>query len=123
MNSKLIKVLTILLALLLLVFGLNKFFGYLPAPTLEGGAAEFMGALNKTGYMFPIIGIVESLAGLLLVLNKWKGFALVILAPISINIILFHLSLDLGNVGPGALIFVLNIFLLYAHKDTYKALF
>ena len=123
MNSKLSTIFRILLALILLVFGLNKFIGFLQMPPMGDGATEFLGALDKTGYMFPIIGLVEIVAGLFLLLNKWTKFALVLLVPISINIILFHLTFNLEGIAPGALVFVLNFLLIYAYRKGYKSLF
>ena len=54
-----------------------------------------------TGYLWALIGLTEITAGVLLILNKWKGFALIILAPISLNIILCHLNFDISEMGPG----------------------
>ena len=62
-------------------------------------------------------------AGALLLLNKWKGFALIFAAIISVNIVLFHLVLDPASVGPAALIAVLNTILMYAYWDNFKSLF
>ena len=76
-----------------------------------------------TGYLWQLIGLTEIIAGLLLILNKWKGFALVIMAPISLNIVLYHLTYDIANFGPGALVAVLNVLLVYANWDKFKTLF
>ena len=81
MSKKVTMLLSILLGLVLIVFGLNKFFNFMPMPPMEGEAAEFMGALGKAGY-FPILGFLEVFIGLLLITKKWTGFALVLLAPL-----------------------------------------
>jgi uncharacterized membrane protein YphA (DoxX/SURF4 family) len=121
MNSKLTMVLRIVLALVLLVFGANHFFGFMPSPTLP--ADSFIPHIIATGYLWQLIGLIEIIAGLLLILNKWKGFALVIMAPISVNIVLYHLTYDIANFGPGALVAVLNVLLIYANWDKFKTLF
>ena len=123
MNSKLVTVLRILLAVILIVFGSNKFFNFIPAPPMEGPPAEFMGALFQTGYFFPMLAIVETLAGLLLLFNKWIRFALVMLVPVSVNILLFHIFLAPSSIGPGALLAVLNGLLIYSGWKHYKPLF
>jgi putative oxidoreductase len=121
MNSKLTMVLRLLLGLILLVFGLNKFFHFIPMdPPAPGG---FMEALFLTGYMFPLIAITEIGVGLLLLLNKWTGFALVWLAPVSVNMILFHLTFDVSTIGPAALVAILNLVLIYANWKKFKTLF
>jgi len=123
MNSKLTMVFRLLLGLILLVFGLNKFFHFLPMPPMEGAPADFMGALGKTGYMFPLIALTEIVAGALLLLNKWKGLALILTAIISVNIVLFHLALAPAGTALAAVVAILNIILMYANWKKFKTLF
>lgn len=121
--NKLILIIRILLGAILIVFGINKFLDFLPP--LEFANAEagtFFGALASS-YVIKTVGIVEVVAGLLLVLGKSVPFALVVLAPISVNIILFHATLDPANIGPAAFVFLSNTFLIYKHWNSYKPLF
>jgi uncharacterized membrane protein YphA (DoxX/SURF4 family) len=121
MNSKLTMVLRVLLAIILIVFGGNKFFNFIPMEAPPEGS--FMAALIATGYMIPLIGISELIPGLLLLINKWKGLALVWLVPISVNIVLFHIKYDISTLGPAALVAVLNAVLIYANWKKFKTLF
>jgi uncharacterized membrane protein YphA (DoxX/SURF4 family) len=124
MNSKVTLVARILLGLILVIFGINKFLNFMPQPELSANGGAFMGALAATGYMFKLVGLAELIPGVLLLLNKWKGFALVVLVPISINIVFFHLVLEGGNgIGPALLVAGLNAFLIYANWDKFKGLF
>ena len=123
MNSKLTMVLRILLGLILLVFGANKFLQFMPAPPMEGPPADFFSALFATGYMIPLIAITEIGAGVLLLTNKWIGLALVLTAPISVNIVLFHLALAPSGIAAAALVAVLNTVLIYANWKKFKTLF
>ena len=123
MNSKVTMVLRIILGLILIIFGANKFAGFMPAPVFPEAAGNFMSALTVAGYMFPLIGAVEVIVGLLLVFKKWVPFALLLLAPVSVNIIFFHLALAPAGMGPGAVLAILNVALIYAYWDSYKPLF
>lgn len=123
MNSKLTMALRLLLGLILVVFGTNKFFHFLPMPPMEGAPADFMGALGKTGYMFPLIALTEIVAGVLLIFNKWKGLALILTAVISVNIVLFHLALAPAGIALAAVVAILNIILMYANWKKFKTLF
>lgn len=122
MSRKVSTILGLLLGLVLLVFGLNKFFNFMPMPPMEGEAAEFMGALGKAGY-FPILGVLEVVIGLLLITRKWIGFALVLLAPIAVNMLIFHFKYDMAGIGGAALVSVLTIALFYANWGRFKSLF
>ena len=108
---------------MLVVFGSNKFLHFIPLPPPSGAAADFMNSLGATGYIFPIVGILEVCIGVLLLLKKWIAFALILLAPISINILLFHLFLDIPGVSAALLVAALNGILMYKHWKQYTPLF
>ncbi|MBE0424108.1 MAG: DoxX family membrane protein [Lutibacter sp.] len=123
MNPKFIMALRLLLGLILLVFGANKFLQFMPSPPMEGPPADFFGALFATGYMIPLIAITEIVAGVLLLTNKWTGLALVLVAPISVNIVMFHLALAPAGIAAAAVVAVLNVVLIYANWKKFKTLF
>lgn len=123
MNSKLTMILRIFLGLLLVVFGANKFLGFMPAMELPAPAGNLMGAMMESGYLFKLIGATEIVVGLLLLVKKWVPLALVVLAPISVNIVFFHLFLAPEGIAPAAVVALLNIVLIYANWDRYKSLF
>ncbi|QMU63132.1 MAG: DoxX protein [Flavobacteriaceae bacterium] len=113
-----------LLGLAMLIFGANKFLDFMPAPpppSAEAGA--FLGALDAGGYVFPVLGILYILAGLLLVFNKAIPFALIILAPASFNIVAFHLKYAPEGILFAAIVAVLNLLLIYANWNRFKSLF
>lgn len=114
-----------LLGLVFFIFGLNGFLQFipLPPPSPEGGA--FLGALAATGYMFPIIKLTEIACGLMLLTGFAFPLAQIILAPITINIFLYHLVLD-----PSVESLMLPIILVlgqailgYVHFNKFKSLF
>ena len=97
-----------LLGFFVVVFGLNKFLSFLPMPDPpeEGGA--FLGALMNSGYVFPVLGVLYLVCGVLLLTGRAVGFALVVLAPLAINAALYHFRFDLAGAG-GAVVFGLLI--------------
>ena len=117
------KIVRILLGIILVLFGTNKFFGFIPLPELPEKAASFMTSLGATGYVLKTVGFLEIIIGVLLLLKKWVAFALTLLAPISINILLFHLFLDVNGIGGALIVAVLNGMLIYKHWPQYKSLF
>lgn len=122
MNSKVFMVLRIILGLFVLVFGLNKFFDFLPAPEgMSEAAGAYFGAL-MSAKVITLVGIVEIAAGLALILNKYGALMSIILMSVSVNIVLFHATLDQANIAPGLAVLVLNIIALYSYKDKYKDL-
>jgi len=114
------KVIRILVGLLLLFGGLNKFFAFAPNPPHNEAATAFMGALAATGYMFPIIAIVEILAGAAFVVGRFVALAAVVLAPVALNIVLFHAVLDPSGAAPGYFVGAATIYLLAVSLPKYQ---
>lgn len=123
MNSKFTKIVRILLGLILVVFGANKLYPFIPLPQPPEQAADFMSSLADTGYVLTVVAIAEILIGLLLLIKKWVPFVLLLLVPLSLNIFLFHLFLDIPSIGTAALVLALNGILLYKHRHKYSPLF
>lgn len=126
MNSSAQKYLTlgarILLGLIFFVFGLNGFLHFLPMPQPSPAAGAFMGALAATGYFFPLLKGVEVIAGALLLANRAVPLALILLAPININIAAYHLLLEPG-IGMVLVLAVLHGFLAYVYREKFAPLF
>jgi putative oxidoreductase len=123
MNSMFTKIVRIALGLALVIFGANKFLHFIPMEPPTGAAGEFMNSLGATGYIFPVVGMLEVVIGALLLLKKWVAFGVILLAPISINILLFHLFLDIPGVAIALVVTVFNGVLIYKHWQQYKPLF
>lgn len=111
-----------LLGVIFVVFGLNFFLQFLPMPDPTPEAGAFMGALFATGYMFPLIKVIEIVVGVALLANRLVPLALVLLAPITVNIFLVHLLLDPSGLLLGAFVLVGNFFLLFAYKNVFSAM-
>ena len=119
MNSKVFMVIRILLGLFVLVFGLNKFFHFIPMEAPTGDAGAYFGALSSSKTLI-LVAIVEIAAGLALILNKFGALMALILMSVSVNAVLFHATLDPGNSAGAIALLVLNILALYGYKDKYK---
>lgn len=111
----------LLLGLIFTVFSLNYFVPFLPMPELSEPAGGFMGALAATGYMLPLIKSTELVGGVLLVLGVMVPLALTLLAPVVVNIALFHLLLDPAGLPLGLLVLALEVFLAYAYRSSFAA--
>ena len=115
MNSKFTLIVRIVLGIILVVFGSNKFLHFLPlAPPPE---------LKNIEYILPVVGLLEVFIGVMLLLKKWVAFVLILLAPISINILLFHLFLDIPGASVAFLVAILNGILIYKRWKYYSPLF
>ena len=114
----------LVLGAILLVIGLNGFLDLFAVPPLSPRGGAFLGALGETGYLLTLVLAVEVAVGGLLLANRFVPLALVVLAPVAVNIALYHVFLDRGmpSVIVGLLVFVLNVVLLGAYRGYYAPL-
>jgi len=104
MNSTLFLILRILFGLYLLFFGFDHFFNYIPFPEMAPEANAYFVNLLSTGAM-QLVGVVEIVARLAFIFNKFGSLMAFILMSVSINAVLFHVALDPEKVW-GALVYL-----------------
>lgn len=115
--------LRILLGIVLIVFGANVFIGFMESPEFNEVGSAFIGTLFASGYVFQIMGIVFLISGVLFVWGKYKSFAALLLLPFTANILLFHIVLDINKGIIGIVMFLINLWMLWAYREGYKSLF
>ena len=113
----------IFLGLVFLVSGLNGLLHFMPNPPEPLPTAAFFGALARTGYMFALIFGTQVLGGTLLVLGVAVPFALVILAPVIVNIVAFHVFLSPALLPMALVVAALEAILAWHYRAAFAPLF
>jgi hypothetical protein len=105
-------------------FGLLIAFGAMKIPTPPEpppeAMAAFMTGMMKSGYLLALIKGTEFVCGLALVANRFVPLALTILAPVLVNILMFHAFLAPAGIVPGAVLTLLEAYLAYAYRDSFR---
>lgn len=117
--AKLPLIARLLLGLMLTAFAIIGLFGLGPEPELEGKAADFMNGLVGSGYFWQFLKISEIVCGLMLLSGIGVPLALVILAPITTNIVLFHVFLSPADIAIAIVLLVLHVYLGYAYRSSF----
>jgi putative oxidoreductase len=113
----------ILLGLVSLVFGLNGFLNFLnmgPMPT--GLAGQFMGALILSHYYW-VVAALQIAGGLLLLVNRFVPLALVLLGPVIVNILCYHVFLNHTGAAPAVVVTILWFIVFYANRQHFFGIF
>jgi len=113
----------ILLGLVFVVLGLNGFLNFLsmgPMPT--GLAGQFIGALILSHY-FWVVAALQVAGGLLLLVNRFVPLALVLLGPVIVNIICYHVFLNPSGAPLAGLVTVLWFIVFYANRQHFAGIF
>jgi putative oxidoreductase len=111
-----------LLGLIFLVFGLNPFLHFLPAILPPGLAGQFLSVLIESHYVL-FIGVIQLIGGALLLVNRYVPFALTLLGPVIVNILLYHLLLSHAGAGLSIFVTVLWGLLFFRHRQYFSSLF
>jgi len=107
--------------LMLVIIGIGKLMGFLYVGAVNPAMAAFLAALSATGYLMELVAVVEILAGVAFLLNRYTALMAVVLMPVLINALLAHLFLNPGSIG-SALVLLLTLFtiaVMYHHREQY----
>jgi putative oxidoreductase len=113
----------LLLGLIFIVFGLNGFLNFLsmgPMPT--GLAGQFIGALALSHYFWVVAGL-QVIGGVLLLVNRFVPLALVLLGPVIVNILCYHVFLNPTGVALALVVTILWFIVFYWHRQYFSGIF
>ena len=111
-----------LLGSMFAIFGLNGFLNFIAVPPPTGIGGQYMGALFVSHYL-AVVFALELAAGVLLLANRFVPLALTILAPILVNIALFHLFMAPQGFAPALTAITLWATVFYRDRSAFTALF
>ena len=117
----------VLLGLLFVMSAVVVLFNLVKAPPPPEGTpvAMFFGAFGPTGYL-TFVKIFELVGGLLVMIPRLRNFGLLLLGPVIVNILAFHLLLGGGFkdfLSPMLLIIiVLSLYLLWVGRSNFARL-
>lgn len=113
----------LLLGLIFVVFGLNGFLNFLNmGPMPSGLAGQFVSALALSHY-FWVVAALQIIGGALLLVNRYVPLGLVLLGPVIVNIILYHLFLNPAGMLMAVVVAILWLIVFYAHRQYFSGIF
>jgi putative oxidoreductase len=113
----------LLLGLTFVFFGLNGLLHFLPQPPMaEGPAKQFITALSSTAY-FNFVAAIQLISGVLFLVDRFVPLALTLIAPVIVNILLFHAFMNPGGIIPGALATIFWIIVFVKHRTAFAGIF
>jgi hypothetical protein len=110
-----------LLGLIFFTFGLNGFLHFIPASLPSGTAGQFVGALFVSHYLV-VVFLLQLVAAVLLLINRYVPLALALLAPIIVNILLFHLLMAPSGLALAIVVTVLWIVVFLSVRSAFTGL-
>ncbi len=104
----------VILGTLMIIFGLNKFFGFIAIdPPGDAAAQAFLGSMFSS-YLFKAVALTEIIGGIFLLIPRFAFLGTLLLTPILFNIAAFHIAHDMPGNGiwlvPSSLFLVICYF-------------
>jgi putative oxidoreductase len=111
-----------LLGLMFAVFGLNGFLHFIPgAPEPGTLASQFFTVMTTSHYML-VVCAVQLVAGILLLWGRYVPLALAILAPVLVNILTFHITMNPEGIAPALVTVVLWVLVYRPVRSSFAGL-
>lgn len=113
----------LLLGLIFVVLGLNGFLNFMSmGPMPSGLAGQFLGALVMSHY-FWVVAALQIAGGALLLVNRYVPLALVLLGPVIVNIILYHVFLNSAGAPLAIVVVILWGIVFYSQRQYFSGIF
>ena len=111
-----------LLGAAFLFFGSNLLFNFLKGQLPNGPAATFIGLLVTFHYTY-VIGTLMIVSGILFLVNRFVAFGLVLLGPILVNILMFHILILPDGFQAGVFFTLLWFLVFWQHRAAFRGIF
>jgi uncharacterized membrane protein YphA (DoxX/SURF4 family) len=113
----------ILLGLIFFVFGLNGFLHFIPmGPMPTGLAGQYITVMMQSHYLY-FVAAVQVVGGALLLIGRYVPLGLTLLGPVIVNILLYHLLMDLKGIPMAIIVTILWAIVAYHNRQYFSGLF
>ena len=123
MKKKILTALSILLGLMFINSGLNKFLNYLPVPDgLPEEVVKDNNAIAEIVWLLPLIGSVEIIGGLLVMIPKTRAIGALVILPVMAGIMLSHLLVFPAGLPVASIFLAILAWIIFEKRNNYRAL-
>jgi hypothetical protein len=111
----------LLLGSVLLAASLNNLLARNPVSSPTQAGNEFLAFLEGTGYLLLAVSLTELVTALLVLWGRFIPLALLLFAPVLVNIFLFHLFVQWAGVEVAVLVAVPYLHLAYVFRERFAS--
>ena len=124
MKQKIQFIVCLLFGLIFINAGLNKFFNYMPMPPdLPEKMVKTMNGFIAIGWLIPLAGVIEILAGVLIIIPRFRALGAIMIFPIMIGILLTNLIAAPSGLPIALTLLAINIWIIIENRDKYRLMF
>lgn len=116
-------VVRVLMGLMFAFASIVVLFKLMPEPVQTGNVKIFMEGMAASVYLMTTVKIFELICAIAFLSGRFVPLAAVVIFPINLNILLFHVFLEPSGLPIAILLMLENLFLAYYYRNKYKPLF
>ncbi|MEM7297126.1 MAG: DoxX family protein [Bacteroidota bacterium] len=121
MKKKILLIFSILFGFTFINSGLNKFFNFIPPPeNMSEDLNYLITSLQKIGWVIPLLGSIEIIAGILFILPKTRALGAIMMFPVMIGIMLTHTLTDTSGLPVALVLFAINLWGIIVNWEKYR---
>ena len=111
---------SLLLGLIFINSGLNKFFNYMPMPKdMPEHMMKLMGAIKDIGWLFPLVAVAEIVGGALFITNKFRALGAIIIFPVLAGILLTHIFVAPSGLPMAFVLWGIELWVIIENREKY----
>ncbi len=110
----------VLFALMFINAGLDKFLHYMPMPEMTPDMKPVFEAFGTLSWLIPLTGLIELVAGALIIFPKTRALGAIMILPVMVGIICHNATLNNGDPTGLAIAGVLFLINLWMIGDNWK---
>jgi len=118
-----VLIVRILMGVAFLFFGANGLFNFIPQPPMPPGLMKDFSTVMAASHYMAAVGLVEIVASVLLLINRYVPLALVLIGPVIVNILIFHILIAPASIGPGVAVAIFWFVLFFSVKSAFAGIF
>ncbi len=118
MKNKILFGVSLLFGIIMINGGLNKFLNYLPLE-MDKAAMDLINVFKSSGWIFNLIAVIEIMAGILIIIPKTRALAAIMIFPVMIGIVFFHIFQDPANIIMSLVLLIINLWIIFENREKY----
>jgi putative oxidoreductase len=112
----------VLFALMFINAGLNKFLHYMPMPEMTPEMKPVFEAFGTLSWLTPLTGLIELLAGILILFPKTRALGAIMILPVMIGILCHNATFMPSGLLIAGVLFLINLWMIGDNWKKYQAM-
>jgi len=109
----------VLLGLLFVFSSVTYFLNLIPQPELTGNMNTFSEGLMASGYIMPLVKMIELVCGLTFISGRFVPLATILISPVVVNIVCVHFFLAPEGIPVAVFVLLATCFLIWVQRKIF----